>query len=441
MYIRAIELTDLRAFRKGKLEFLYPGRKLSKDPFASPARKELTQPRYGNMNIVLGVNGSGKSTVLDAIALALLSPIPGTGFVPNALIRKSNHGEPKCAKVVLDLALQPIDAAADAMAKDRLEQLQCMVLRQSDLEYVEGPLPGDTRFSELFVDRSPAFTLLGYGVFRRAEALNKSEVMSSRQKRRSARYDRVVTLFEDDVPLIPLTSWFPSISKGKRRDEIVALINKATPKTVKFDGKMGPGGEMIFRYRNLELPFSALSDGYRGHLGWIGDMLSRIHDVAPPGMKLNKVPGVVLVDEIDAHLHPAWQQEIIGALARAFPKIQFIFTTHSPLITGTLERANINVVTRRGSNPPVVEPPEIEMYGLSSDQILLTDLFGLDSTRDKGFAKELSVLQQSAERGKAGSAIEFIRKAALGKAADASSGDALTASDRWLDIIEQQDRA
>ena len=103
MYIRAIKLTDLRAFCKAKLEFLYPGRKLSKDPFESEARAELGDPRHANMNIVLGVNGSGKSTVLDAIALAVLSPVPQNGFVPNALIRRSNHGEPKFAKVSLVL--------------------------------------------------------------------------------------------------------------------------------------------------------------------------------------------------------------------------------------------------------------------------------------------------------------------------------------------------
>ncbi len=147
-------------------------------------------------------------------------------------------------------------------------------------------------------------------------------------------------------------------------------------------------------------------------------MLYRLQDVAPPKLKLNELPGVVLVDEIDAHLHPAWQQEIIGALAKAFPKIQFIFTTHSPLITGTLERANINVVTRRGSSPPIVEPPEIEMYGLSSDQILRTDLFGLESTRDPDFRADLLATRQDAEDGKAGAAVAFMRKAALGAGAE-----------------------
>ncbi len=255
MYIRAIDLTDLRAFAKARLEFLYPGRKLSTTPFTSAGRTALTDPRHANMNIVLGVNGSGKSTVLDAIALALLSPIPQNGFVPNSLIRKSNRGQLACAKVKLELVLHPIDSVRGAGQEQWDDELKCQVLREGDYEFLEGPKTGDARFKELFLDRSPAFTLLGYGVFRRVEALNQSELLASRQKRRSARYDRVATLFEDDVPLIPLSSWFPAIPTGARRDEIIALINKATPKTVRFAGKISPHGEMIFKFRNLERRF------------------------------------------------------------------------------------------------------------------------------------------------------------------------------------------
>jgi energy-coupling factor transporter ATP-binding protein EcfA2 len=438
MYIRSIELTDLRAFKSGKLEFLYPSRKLAKDPFECPERSELADPRYANVNVVLGTNGSGKSTILDAIALALLSPIPQNGFVPNALIRRSNRGQPRLAKAKLELILHAIDSNQGEGAKSWRDSLECVVERQHDYEYLRGPETGDLRFSELFRDRSPGFTMLGYGVFRRVEAVNQSELLASRQKRRSPRYDRVATLFEDDVPLIPLSSWFPTIPSGERRDEIVNLINKVTPKTVRFEGRTSSEGEMIFKYRNLELPFAALSDGYRGHLGWIGDMLYRIQDVAPVGMRLADMPGVILVDEIDAHLHPGWQQEIIGALSKTFPKLQFILTTHSPLITGTLERANINLVTRHGSRPPVVEPPRLEMYGLSSDQILRTDLFGLESTRDESFARELRSLQQRAVGGGAKEAIEFMQKSAIGKAADlAAPSDGVEAPDWLLEMARE----
>jgi energy-coupling factor transporter ATP-binding protein EcfA2 len=416
MYVRSVQIKNLRAFKEGTLEFLYPGRKLASDPFISGQRQDLNDPRHQNINVVLGSNGSGKSTVLDAIAMAMISPMTQTGFVPQALIRRTKGRPPVQASVGLEIVIHSTDTSQIAAKKSQIAKLDCTVGREGNYEFLGGPPIGDELYKEFFLDRSPAFFVVGYGVFRRIDATTQAD-MQSRTTRRP-RYDRVVTLFDDNVPLIALSNWFPTLEAGPRRIEVVSLINKATPKTVRFDGKVDANNEMMFRYRGLELPFAALSDGYRGHLGWLGDMLYRMQEVAPPGMKLGDLPGVVLVDEIDAHLHPVWQQEIIGALSRAFPSIQFIFTTHSPLITGTLERANINVVSRTGLAAPVVSPPDEEMYGLSADQILMTDLFGLNTARDQEFAKELRALEVKAASGSADASVEFIRKAAIGKAAE-----------------------
>ena len=72
------------------------------------------------------------------------------------------------------------------------------------------------------------------------------------------------------------------------------------------------------------------------------------------------------------------------------------------------------------------------MYGLSADQILMTDLFGLDSTRDKAFADELLVLQRKAARGDAEASVDFIRKAAIGKAADNYDSKPINEPPDWL---------
>lgn len=431
MYIRSIKLRDLRAFKTGQLEFLYPGRRLRDDPFEAGGREAMSDPKYRNMNIVLGVNGSGKSTVLDAIALAMQSPISQSGYVPQALIRRTNGKPLNRASVELELVIHPADAPHLKLDPCKSASLKCTVGREGNYEFLVGPGVGDELYKEFFIDRSPSFLLFGYGVFRRVESYTQSE-LQNRAKIRLPRYDRVATLFDDSVALIPLSSWFPYYDSGPRRDEIVSILNKATPSTVRFEGKVDENREMMFRYRGLELPFGALSDGYRGHLGWVGDLLYRLQEVAPVDAKLKDIPAVVLVDEIDAHLHPAWQQEIIGQLARALPKIQFIFTTHSPLITGTLERANIHVVSRRGTGAPVVSPPDEEMYGLSADQILMTDLFGLESTRDQLFAQELRILEKSATEGDASASIEFIRKAAIGKAADLYPRDEPAEIPEWL---------
>jgi len=92
-------------------------------------------------------------------------------------------------------------------------------------------------------------------------------------------------------------------------------------------------------------------------------------------------PAIVLIDEIDAHLHPAWQQTLVSRLSRLFPNIQFIATTHSPLIVGGLEASQVFRFAREEGEVVMLEVEE-EMTVGRTDQILTSDLFGLRTTLD-----------------------------------------------------------
>ena len=139
---------------------------------------------------------------------------------------------------------------------------------------------------------------------------------------------------------------------------------------------------------------------------------------APSGFKLVQSRGVVMVDEVDLHIHPAWQRTIIPILSRTLSNIQFIFTTHSPLLVSTLERSNIyNVMLGKGPTP-VVSRPDEETFGLSADQLLRSEVFGLDSSRDPEFAEKLRGLSQAAERGESGAALAYLRSASAGGGED-----------------------
>jgi predicted ATP-binding protein involved in virulence len=84
-----------------------------------------------------------------------------------------------------------------------------------------------------------------------------------------------------------------------------------------------------------EFPFRLLSEGYRNTLGLIADIAYRMAELNPH--VTTDTPGVVLIDEIDLHLHPKWQRNIVGDLKRIFPNCQFIVTTHSPFIIQSLD--------------------------------------------------------------------------------------------------------
>jgi predicted ATP-binding protein involved in virulence len=92
-----------------------------------------------------------------------------------------------------------------------------------------------------------------------------------------------------------------------------------------------------------KLQFRQLSDGYRNIIGMVADIAYRCIKLNPHlgEMAVKDTPGIVLIDELDLHLHPNWQRRIVNDLKIAFPKIQFIATTHSPFITQSLKSDEI----------------------------------------------------------------------------------------------------
>lgn len=103
--------------------------------------------------------------------------------------------------------------------------------------------------------------------------------------------------------------------------------------------------ELLIRFKdsNEQLPFHLLSDGVRSMLAMVMEIAFRCH-LLNPCLGENAAmesSGIVLIDEIDLHLHPAWQKKVVKSLMLAFPKIQFIVSTHAPLIIGSLREGKI----------------------------------------------------------------------------------------------------
>lgn len=418
MYVREISIENLRCFEKLSIEFLYPGRHQS-GPYKTI---EHWPPLAPNVNVVLGDNGSGKSTVLDAIALAILSPvIVGSGYTPYSLVRKTPKSS-KAKKRVHEattsarLILHAQDAPLEKGVKEVEVDSEAKVVLRGDIETVRGEESKGTLWDGMFENDSPAFLLVGYSATRRVESTDAASLSSSR-KQRQLRYQRVASLFEEHFALTPLATWLPKYQQGNpgRYKQVVGLIDKLLPQEMRFHGKF-ENSEYLFDFRDVEVAFGALSDGYRSYIGWIGDLLYHVCMGCPAGKKLVDNQGIVLIDEIDLHIHPAWQRTLIPNLAKCLPNLQFILTTHSPIVVGSLEQANIIEIKKRGSKS-IAERPAIDTYGMSAEQILTSSSFGLDTTRTPAFQDELEQLGAKAAAGDIASAKELMRKAAAGRTA------------------------
>lgn len=124
------------------------------------------------------------------------------------------------------------------------------------------------------------------------------------------------------------------------------------------------------------LPLASLSDGLRSIIAMIGDLAYRCIQLNPAlgADAPKKTPGIVLIDEIEMHLHPAWQQKVLQQLMDAFPNIQFICTTHSPQVLSTVRPESIRTIHEEGR----ITSPTCKTYGAESKRVL-EELMHVDS--------------------------------------------------------------
>ena len=124
------------------------------------------------------------------------------------------------------------------------------------------------------------------------------------------------------------------------------------------------------------VPLSALSLGYQTTLTWIVDLALRLFEHYPESPDPLSEPGIVLIDNIDLHLHPRWQRRVMENLTACFPAVQFIATAHSPLIAQAAENASLAVLREEGGQVVIKRHPQ-SVNTWRADQILASDLFDI----------------------------------------------------------------
>lgn len=131
------------------------------------------------------------------------------------------------------------------------------------------------------------------------------------------------------------------------------------------------------------LPVSVLSDGTRNLIALVADLAHRCVRLNPHlgADAPAKTPGVVLIDEVDLHLHPAWQQTVIGSLRAAFPAVQLIVTTHSPQVLSTVEARCIRLIELGEGAQGIVTTPGQQTRGVASGDVLAA-VMGVDPIPD-----------------------------------------------------------
>jgi hypothetical protein len=415
MYIEKISVKNFKGFKSFEnLDFLYPS--ISKDKLAKVFKTENI--KYKNINIVLGNNSFGKTAFLKAIALPSLGPsVNDIAFPKRMWLRRSSKEEIKEGRIFA----QFVANEQDKVRYGRIEG----EIRISNVEGNNDTISWDhiqlKEWHPVYEKNPSALFLVGYGASRTVE-LPENFKPAERKSGPKDRQIKIQSLFEDTYQLIPLNAWLPAMREKNpgRYVQFINLLAKITgDKNFRITEQLD-GDQFIFEKNGVRIPFDALSDGYRAFVGWVGDLLYHIEKSAPSGRKLVENEGIVLIDEIDLHLHPAWQMKILPLLANALPKIQFIVTTHSPLIVGSVQWQNV-IYLKQGKDGWIVpDREERNTFGLDADQILVSDFFGLQTSRNNETADQLRNLSLKAAAGNSEARTELME--ILTKGSTESSG-------------------
>lgn len=228
--------------------------------------------------------------------------------------------------------------------------------------------------------------LFAYGATRRASVATLSADSDNGSP--------AATLFDVDATLINAEEWLlrmdyaAKAAKDRhgaqaRLDALVSMLVDILPDV---DGieieppEEDEGGRVRFHTPFGAVGLLSLGLGYQAMIAWMVDLAARLQRTYRQTENPNHEPCIVLVDEIDLHLHPSWQRGLRLHLQRCFPKAQFIVTAHSPLMVQASLQENLAVLIQEEDTVVVDNDPAV-IEGWRVDQLLTSSLFGLDSAR------------------------------------------------------------
>jgi energy-coupling factor transporter ATP-binding protein EcfA2 len=296
--------------------------------------------------------------------------------------------------------------------------------------------------------REGAWLLAAYGPIRRLAG--GSQVVHV-----SGEYSSVVSLFRDDAQLRNAEEWLlqadysaakPSNIQrdlAKNVDRIKSLLCDILPDVgqvrISEPSHSQPTPQVQFKTPYGWVGLQDLGHGYKSMVSWIVDFASRMFETYSHLAEPLHGPAVCLVDEIDLHLHPTWQRNIMSFLRERFPKTQFIVTAHSPLMVQAAEDANLALLRREGDH--VVIDNDIErVRNWRVDQILTSDLFGLETARPPSVEPAIKERSKILSKGKLTRGDKAKLSALESAIGDLPAGESLNDAKKLMALIEDTNK-
>lgn len=295
--------------------------------------------------MLLGENSTGKSTTLQAIALAMMGSLMRArmGVSPEDFLPREVSGwqldDTVIPEVILDFDTgEPVQLRIDPLTKNFIG------------------------------DEHPTLMLMSFGSrrFFGMEGVRRQSAASLR------------SLFDPFAKLHHPGKWLQKLAPDAF-DAIARALREVL--VLQQQDRIGrdEDGRLFVHAHGRDTPLERLSDGYRSLIAMVLDIM---RDMLEAWGDLENARGLVLIDEIETHLHPRWKLRVVSALRKAMPNVQFVATTHDPLCLRGMRADEVQVFVRDEAQRIEILRGLPDVRGLRAEQLLTSDYFGLSSTAD-----------------------------------------------------------
>jgi hypothetical protein len=358
VWFKSISLENVRSF--GKRQTVY---------FTEDGTENGKAARW---NVILGDNGTGKTTALKGLALTASAKFGNNRFAYSKEHFYSLKRWGSTITVVIHAEVEQIDKQGVC------NKLISFASAEFGDNLILPPTEVNGKTVNVYDKRDEKMFVGAYGASRRISEGALTE-------ERNAYY----SLFSEDIALVNAEEWLVQAEYISLKNEQFVNRYRSVLDVIRrlfssetydvYVNVQSSVPKVFFKTPYGDVRLHELSLGYKTLIAWVVDFANGLFDEYPDSKNPLAEPAVCLVDEIDLHLHPKFQRNIIQFLTDTFPNTQFIVTAHSPLIVVAAEErpldANIILLKREGDQTVVVNDP-VDVSKWSVDQILNSDLFG-----------------------------------------------------------------
>lgn len=383
------------------------------------------------VNVFLGPNNSGKTTALIALGDIVVFPFN----VPEKLLRKKRISEfnlsfkkTKSGKVKQYSGALPIEKGSKYWTKNRWDNFIKIIhdigyssfipaLRRGTDFRSPGPLakekkPGSgqdftyedyLRQLNLEDEEDEIYWRIPEGNRKKGKKLTKIEMLSLKEQiKRNSLFVSDHFVMEDSSILQEMISLdYDAYRENKpvKRNiinnigQLVSEITEGFPIEFLRMEKDSKGFFPLFNAPDGEMALNVFSQGTQSIIQWVSCFLIGYAKYYNFPKKLENKPGLLIIDEIDAHLHPSWQRRVIPTLTENFPNLQIFCSTHSPLVVAGLKEGQVQLLNRDNKGKITVSRNKQDIAGWTADEILRT-FMDVDDATDLETSENLSRLQE-----------------------------------------------